>query len=279
MPGSFFIIYTGPKFRCYDAFGIPADLREGPVLYGDRARIGFIIPSNNTVLEAECAHYLPGGISAHFSRIITDRTFSVEEAQNIESRHLHAVEQLKGAFVDLIAYACMASAIAVKLDWAEEFVLKVEEKTGLPAVAVSAATAGALQSFGASRIAIGVTYPESMNPILNAYCAHHGLEAVKIVNMRVTDKREICRLPVSSIIELGRRVDCPDADAIALLATDIRALPASAQLEAELGKPVVTSNGALLWAALGAAGIADSISGAGRLLESVARTSAQSAGK
>ena len=118
-----------------------------------------------------------------------------------------------------------------------------------------------------------------MNPILNEYCAHHGLEAVRIVNMRVTDKREICRLPVSSIVELGRQADCPDADAIALLATDIRALPASAPLEAELGKPVVTSNGALLWAALGAAGIADSIPGAGRLLESVARTPAHPASK
>jgi maleate cis-trans isomerase len=248
-------------------------------LYGDRARIGFIIPTNNTILEAECAHYLPDGVSAHFSRISTDRTFSVDEARNIESRHIHAVEQLEGAFVDLIAYACMASAIAVKPDWSEEFVLKVEEKTGLPAVAVSAATAEALRSLGANRIAIGVTYPESMNPILNAYCAHHGFEAVRIVNMQVTDKREICRLPVSSIIELGRQADCSDADAIALLATDIRALPASAQLEAELGKPVVTSNGALLWAALGAAGIADSIPGAGHLLESVARSPAHPAGK
>ena len=248
-------------------------------MYGDRARIGFIIPSNNTVLEAECAHYLPEGVSAHFSRISTDRTFSVEEARNIESRHIRAVEQLEGAFIDLIAYACMASGIAVNPGWAEEFVSKVEEKTGLPAVAVSTATAEALHSLGANRIAIGVTYPESMNPILNEYCAHHGLEAVRIVNMRVTDKREICRLPVSSIVELGRQADCPDADAIALLATDIRALPASAPLETELGKPVVTSNGALLWAARGAAGIADSIPGAGRLLESVARTPAHPAGK
>ncbi len=254
--------------------GISAGSRKDPVLYGDRARIGFIIPSNNTVLEAECAHYLPDGVSAHFSRISTGRTFSVQEARNIESRHLRAVEQLEVAFVDLIAYACMASAIAVKPDWAEEFVHKVEENTGAPAVAVSTATAEALRSLGAKRIAIGVTYPESMNPILNAYCAYYGLEAVRIVNLRVTDKKEICRLPVSSIIDLGRQADCPDADAIALLATDIRALPASAPLEAELGKPVVTSNGALLWAALGAAGIADSIPGAGRLLESVARAPA-----
>ena len=260
--------------------GIPTDLlKEVPALYGDRARIGFIIPSNNTVLEAECAHYFPDGVTAHFSRISTDRTFSVEEARNIESRHLHAVEQLEGASVDLIAYACMASAIAVKPDWAEEFILKVKEKTGVPAVAVSAATAEALRTLGANRIAIGVTYPESMNPILSAYCAHHGLEAVRIVNMRVTDKREICRLPVSSIIELGRQADCLDADAIALLATDIRALPASAPLESELGNPVVTSNGALLWAALEATGIAESIPGAGRLLESIARTSAHSADK
>ena len=64
-------------------------------IYGDRGRIGFLIPANNTVLEAECAHFLPNGVTAHFSRIATYRTFSINEAQNIESRHDLAVEQIE----------------------------------------------------------------------------------------------------------------------------------------------------------------------------------------
>ena len=49
-----------------------------------------------------------------------------------------------------------------------------------------------------------------------------------------------------------------------------------AALEAELGRPVVTSNQAALWCALRTAGIADAIPGLGRLLQmDLARIPAQ----
>ena len=49
--------------------------------------------------------------------------------------------------------------------------------------------------------------------------------------------------------------------------TDFAALEAIPRLEAELGKPVVSSNLATFWAALRAAGWREPIKGFGRLLE------------
>jgi maleate cis-trans isomerase len=49
--------------------------------------------------------------------------------------------------------------------------------------------------------------------------------------------------------------------------TGFAAIPIIEQLEADLGKPVVTSNQATFWAALRRAGLNDRVGGLGRLLK------------
>ena len=40
-------------------------------MYGTRAKIGLIIPSNNTVIEPELAAMCPPGVTVHGNRILT----------------------------------------------------------------------------------------------------------------------------------------------------------------------------------------------------------------
>jgi maleate isomerase/arylmalonate decarboxylase len=56
-------------------------------------------------------------------------------------------------------------------------------------------------------------------------------------------------------------------EALAILCTDLPALPLIDRLERALGAPVVTSNQATLWAALRTAGLTDRLDGCGRLLK------------
>ena len=44
---------------------------ERTVMIGWRGKLGFVLPSNNTVLEPEAYSILPPGYSAHFSRIVS----------------------------------------------------------------------------------------------------------------------------------------------------------------------------------------------------------------
>ena len=63
-------------------------------------------------------------------------------------------------------------------------------------------------------------------------------------------------LTPSDVLALGRRANDPRAEALVLSCTDMRALEALPELERELGKPVVTSNLALMFAAARRLGIA-----------------------
>ena len=55
--------------------------------------------------------------------------------------------------------------------------------------------------------------------------------------------------------DLARRVGAEDSDAIFLSCTNLPALPILTELEAELGRPVITSNAATIWKLLAMIGV------------------------
>ena len=65
---------------------------------------------------------------------------------------------------------------------------------------------------------------------------------------------------------LARQADVPDADAVLLSGTGLPTIGVLELLERDLGKPVVSSNQALLWRALRMAGVREPVPGFGRLL-------------
>ncbi len=72
-----------------------------------------------------------------------------------------------------------------------------------------------------------------------------------------------------AVYELGLRADSPDADAIVLSCTDMRSVEVIDRLERTLGKPVVTSNQAMMFQSLQLLGATDPPSGFGKLFETL----------
>ena len=65
---------------------------------------------------------------------------------------------------------------------------------------------------------------------------------------------------------LARKVDVPQAQAVFLSGVGMPTLATLEKMERDLGKPVVSAAAAMMWNALRLAGVADPISGFGRLL-------------
>ena len=62
------------------------------------------------------------------------------------------------------------------------------------------------------------------------------------------------------------KADRREADGVFISCTNLPTAPVIERLEAELGKPVVTSNQSTLWLGLRALGVTAAVPGAGRLL-------------
>jgi maleate cis-trans isomerase len=223
-------------------------------MYGWRAKIGVVVPSNNTVLEPEFAQIAPEGVTTYAARMLTSSTTG-EGIEEMETNARRAVRELHAGGLDVITYACLATSLVMGRGWSEDFIAQTKENTGLPATTAATASIEGLKAVKARRVALATPYPKDINALVQPFFESYGLEVVSIGNLPVDDHLEVCRIPPGVAYRLARQSDRPEADAICILATDFQTIPIMADLEKDIGKPAVSTNQALMWRSLGLAGV------------------------
>ena len=88
-----------------------------------------------------------------------------------------------------------------------------------------------------------------------------------IRGLGIRDDRTIGSQSPQTAYRLAREVNRPEVDCLFVSCTNFATIPIIAALEADTGKPVVTSNQATIWDSLRRAGVREPIRGFGRLLE------------
>jgi maleate isomerase len=241
-----------------------------PFLNGDgrRARIGIVLPSVNTVMEPWAARVLPEGVSLHVSRMFLPPQTTAETLVEMDrSEGRTALRQLSSIFPHVVAYGCTASSIVQGLAYDQHLRAEIGESLGTPATTAAHAIVTALETVGAGRITVVSPYPEAVDAAEHAYFASAGFEVTGGACLGISDGFRLAEPEPATLRDLARRGFDPKADALVISCLNTRSHTVIATLEAELGKPVVTSTQATLWHALRLAGIEDRIAGFGRLLE------------
>lgn len=228
-------------------------------------RLGVLVPSSNTTVEIELRDTLPRAISLHvgrlpLTRIAADSIVEILRPLDEESR------KLASADVDLILLGATAPSFFNGLGYDREVSARIEAATGKPATTTSTALLESLRALGATRIALGAAYDDEVNAVAAGFLECNGFEVVSRVGLGYVDNLQVGRLGIDSALEVGRQVDRADADAIVLACTNWVSMPAIAPLEAELGKPVISTTQASLWACLRRLGWTRPLHGAGVLL-------------
>lgn len=249
---------------------MPQSLLDQPTIYGSRAKLGVIVPPTNTANEAEWNQMAPAGISIHAARmpLHTDTTSSTGRAalyRDVE----HYAADLAQASVDVIAYGCTAGSMVQPVTALADL---MREKTGIAALSTAQAIVEALQALAVQRVAVATPYHAALNQHEFDFLASHDFDVLAIEGLGYGENgpqeyRNIARIQAATVVDLVRRVNSDNAQAILISCTDLASLPIISSLEAELGKPVISSNTATFWAALRAVGINDSLSAYGALLE------------
>jgi len=94
----------------------------------------------------------------------------------------------------------------------------------------------------------------------------NGIEVPHHQAMGIVRNNEVGRIEPDTVYEFGLQADRPEADALLLACGNWWAMGAVERLEREIGKPVLTTNGVSIWAALRIIRSHDSVAGYGRLL-------------
>jgi maleate isomerase len=234
-----------------------------PVRYGTRLRLGMLLPSSNLAAEPDLATLLPDGCSVHTTRLKLAGA-SREEMLAMTEKVEEAALLLKDAAVTRIVFHCTGVS-TLDPDMGDRLTARIEAATGLPATSTAHALIEAFRTLDAKRIVLISPYPQSVNDSETRFLAHYGIEVLQDLGLNKTSGPSMIAVEPAEWYAhtMANRRD--DADAYFLSCTTIRAAPIIAALERDIGKPVITSNQAMVWHCLRQSGIEDRLEGFGRL--------------
>jgi len=234
-------------------------------VHGWRARIGLLVPSSNTTAEPEFCRMAPEGVSVHAARMrLTEVT--PEALLEMGRRSEEAARELADAEVDVIVYGCTTGSLIGGPDFDLELARRLEAVCRLPVVTAATAVAEALRELGVRNVAVATPYTDDLNLREKVFLEGKGFRVAGMRGLGIVRNAEIGRLHPSVAYELARGAFTPEAEGVFISCTNFRAIEVIDPLEKDLGRPVVTSNQASMWAALRRLRVSERIPGYGKLL-------------
>ncbi len=235
-------------------------------MYGRRGRIGLMVPTGNSVMEPEFDRLAPEGVSVHANRVYL-KNVTPEALTGMEEHATASARGLASIRIGVLAFGCTSGSFVGGKGYDEKLVRIMEEAAGIPATTTTTAVLRALNLFGVTRIALATPYSDEVTGIEARFLADHGFEVTRGGGIVETADIQECEPQVA--FECARDVDNDRAQAVFISCTGFRTIEIIERLEAELGKPVITSNQATFADCLRVLGLRQVQPGFGSLFERV----------
>ena len=232
-----------------------------------RYRIGLVTLANDYTVERDFVNMRPGDDVAVFVSRVPNTPECTVETLKAMAPHITTAAALlvPEGRLDAVAYACTSGTVVMGFDAIRERIHAA--RPGVPCTTPITASLEALNRFGAQRLAVLTPYVDDVNAAIAACLEAHGKSIAGFTSFHIEDNEIMAALPGEAIYQAALEADRPDADALFISCTAIRAADVVERIEQSLGKPVVTANQALYWQSLRAAGCREAVSGYGRLFE------------
>ena len=228
------------------------------------------------------------GISWHSSRIDIKNP-SLKDDETVEQ----FMVDLRATITDSVRMACQAEPTYMVMgmsaetfwggkDGAAKFEQFMMETSGLDVSTGAKAAKAALDVYGARRVGIITPYQPVGDKQVSSYGVATGWEAnleqvvdfftqlgydvVQIHGLRCDSATSIAHVGPEEIKEAFRKVNVEGVEALLQTGTNLAAATVAAEMEVELGKPVIAINTATVWHAYRTNGINDKLEGFGSLL-------------
>lgn len=234
---------------------------------GEKATLGVIVLQADETLEHDFRRLLPtDGVALYMSRIASPPEIRPDTLQRMRDDLTSSAALFpKGLHFDAVAYGCTSATSVIG---AHEVAAQISAgcKTNSVTEPVSALHA-ACAKLGIKRLALLTPYVPQVSDQLRAVLQEMGLEFGPIGSFNEASDARVARIDPKSIAAAAKKlVASSSVDGIFISCTNLRTLDIIAEIEAETGTPVLSSNLVLGWHLAKLAGI-DLNPGFGRLSE------------
>lgn len=235
--------------------------------HNQELHIGLLVLATDPTPEIEFRQMLNGDNVAFFvNRVYYENPVTVENLRAMGDDLTRATSHiLPESRLDVVAYGCTSGTAAIGADQTIEYMQRAR-----PGVACTTPLIAACKGFnklGVHRIALITPYKTEVDDLIKTYFEEQNISVVKSISFDLESDVEIARLPASSIYEAACEINNSEVEGVFISCTALRAAETIKAIEEEIGKPVITSNQALLWDALRLGGYNEIIHGYGELME------------
>ncbi len=242
---------------------LSAELDASPV----PKRIGLIALATDHTSEQDFSRICdPSEVGVYVSRIAYDNPTTPDSLRLTGPRITQGAELiLPDEHLDVVAYGCTAATVVLGDKTVSDFIhaAKPDSKCVTPTSAAFAA----FSALDVKRVSVLTPYSPIVTEELVTYFSKNGLDVANWRCLGLDDDRDMARVSHKSIISAGIQTFDESAEALFISCTAVRSAECAEEIEQIIGKPVITSNQAVVWRCLRLAGIDRKISGYGQLFK------------
>ncbi|WP_050506509.1 maleate cis-trans isomerase family protein [Streptomyces rimosus] len=227
--------------------------------------VGLLALATDANIEDTLRSLLPPSVGLCTTRLANTDPITAASLCATRDRITEAARTiLPGGRLDALVYGCTAGAAAIGHGEVERLL-----RAAHPAVQcltpVSSAAA-AMRYLGVRRPAILTPNVRELNVAIARHFGASGFEVADVVGLELAQDAHIGRVPPHVLVRAARHACGPRADGLLVCCTSLRVTPVIDRIEALVGRPVVTSNQAVLWDLARRLGFPAARTGLGQLL-------------
>lgn len=222
---------------------------------GAKATLGLIVLPADETLENELRAILPrDGVALYHSRIAMPPEVTPETLAAMEQALPAAVSMLPDIPFDVIGYGCTSGATVIGPEGVARAVQSV--RPGAQVADPVSATMAAARHLGASRISFVTPYVESVSAAMRALLKASGFGIAGFGSFMEGNDRVVARIAPDAVLAAIETVAAmAPSDAVFVSCTNLRVASIAEEAERRIGRPVISSNLALAWQMMRAAGL------------------------
>lgn len=220
----------------------------------DVRRVGVMVPSSDSVVEADFKRYLPSSVTFHTARLMhrdeTPRGAPTldEICDGIDT----AADSLMQIGPEVIVFGCTSASFYKGIGWDEQLRERIAKRAGVPAIITSTAVRRAFDALKIRNAFMITPYPEDINRREIEFFSHHGIDISQFSYFPLKLSRDICFVKPHDIFSraMSEKEKIKECGALFISCTGLRAMEICSSLEKNLNVPVLTSNAAIVFSIL-----------------------------
>lgn len=211
------------------------------------ARLGLIVLQSDETIEQEFRSSIDDQkLALYHSRIPSQPTVTPQTLATMHDDLPKAAELLSSSIqFDVIGYACTSGATVIGSELVKSLVQSKHKN-----VCVTDPIDSAVASFkklNCKKIAFVSPYEASVTTLLSNHIKDKGFEIVKTISFDEKNESAVARIREEDSLRAIVEVANSECDCVFISCTNLKTFSIINEAEKEIGKPVISSNSALLW--------------------------------